>query len=368
MSTVTTTKLDTSRSLPPTDSENGSLRVAATFNYWATASLPTINEIQAIFSGRSTDTRAVPCIVHDLRAHDLSQYNLNEHAFAVLRHSSALLPPHSATVPSFHDNELMTSAYWPELISLLKSALGVRSAVAINTTVRDIPASSPKQLNPDNPRADPKASFHPFFVVHGDYTPAGARGHMRAMLPSYFEDNSCQESTTPEEKAKFFALRQEILNAEDAAIAADGVRDQWDWSGRNYNGPRWAMLSVWRPLETVLRDPLAIMDPRTLFTGKPQAQTYAKFERMYRARPGFEPEYKSENMLPIAPSDDEEHWWYWLSEQKPDEVYTLKLFDSEAHREGSQVAECVAHSAFNLPDQDQQPLRRSAEVRVMVIW
>lgn len=345
--------------------------VPATFNYWGIEDLPEVSEIQKIFNGSSPHLRSVPTTVRDIRRYGLSHFTLNAHAFQVLQHSSSLLPPQSPTVQDFHDADLMRSTYWPELTSLLKTQLGVRAAVAINTTVRDIPADGEKQLNPNNPRADPKTSFHPFFVVHGDYTPAGGRGHMRAILPSFFEDNDCQASTSAEEREQFWRLRGEILRAEDAAMAAEGVTDQWRWSGRNYAGPRWAMLSVWRPLETVRRDPLAVMDPASLFNGKSAGRRlpYASFERMYRQRPGFEEEYKSENMLPIAPRDGtQQHQWYYIRDQKAEEVLALKLFDSEAHKEGSSVAPCLPHSAFALPEQDDMPLRRSAEVRVMVIW
>lgn len=342
--------------------------VLASFNYWGIEDLPKVSEIQQIFNGSSPHLRSVPMTVRDARSSGLSHFSLDTHAFQILRHSSSILPPRTPGVPDFHVPDLMQLTYWPELVGLLKAQLGVRAAVAINTTVRDIPADGLKQLNPNNPRADPKTSFHPFFIVHGDYTPAGARGHMRAMLPTFFEDNGCSTSTTAEERDAFFRLRNEILDAENAAMAAEGVEDQWNWSGSNYPGPRWAMLSVWRPLETVQRDPLAVMDPGSLFNGA-SAKPFASFERIYRQRPGFEAEYKSENMLPIAPqAGQQQHQWYYISEQTPEEVFALKLFDSEAHKAGSSVAPCLPHSAFALPDQEDKPLRRSAEVRVMIIW
>ena len=261
----------------------------------------------------------------------------------------------------------MKSTYWPELISLLKSRLGVRSAVAINTSVRDVSEIADKDFNTNNPRANPKQSLAPFFVVHGDYTPGGARAHLRALLPTFFQDNGCMGGTTAQEREEFFRLRDEVVAAEEEGMKLEGVDDQWQWSGKNYAGPRWAILSVWRPLETVHRDPLAVMDSRTLFRQSIE-KPYVPFERMYKDRPGFVKEYKSENMLPIAPQNGEEHMWYYISEQRPEEVYALKLFDSEAHRQASNVAECSAHSAFSLPGQESEELRKSVEVRVVIIW
>ena len=259
----------------------------------------------------------------------------------------------------------MRTKYWPELVSMVKSELGLRAAVSINTTVRDV--SQIEKFNVDNPRANPKMSFHPFFVVHGDYTPAGARGHLNAMLPSFFEDNGCIEGTSEQERSHFLNLRNEIVAAEKKAMTEEGVSDSWQWSGKNYEGPRWCMLSVWRPLETVNRDPLAVMDPKSLFKNDGR-RPYVPFARVYKDRPGFEKEYRSENVLPIAPKDGDEYKWYYIGEQKPEEVYALKLFDSEAHKEGSEAAECVAHSAFSLPGQETEEPRKSAEVRMVVVW
>lgn len=147
----------------------------ASFNYWGTDALPQVSDIHDIFGGTSSSLRGVSCTVSDIRPHGLRSFNLSTHAFQILQHSSALLPPQSTSVPDFHDSSLITSTYWPELISLLKSQLAVRSAVAINTTVRDVGNTASRDFNSANPRANPKQSFNPFFLVHGDYTPAGAR-------------------------------------------------------------------------------------------------------------------------------------------------------------------------------------------------
>ncbi len=150
-------------------------------------------------------------------------------------------------------------------------------------------------------------------------------------------------------------------------MEAEGVADQWDWSGKNYNGPRWGYLSVWRALETVHRDPLGVMDPRSMF--RPEVEKpYIGLQRVYNDRPGFEKKFRSENPLIVAPGSGNEHKWYYISQQTPEEVYALKLFDSDAHKEGSEVSQFAAHSAFSLPEQEDARARRSVEVRVMVIW
>ena len=99
----------------------------------------------------------------------------------------------------------------------------------------------------------------------------------------------------------------------------EGVSDQWDWSGTNYQGPRWGYLSVWRAFETVHSDPLAVMDPPTLFRGE-LTKPYVGLQRIYNERPGFVKRFKSENPLIVAPERGEEHRWYYISQQQAEEV------------------------------------------------
>ncbi|KIW38863.1 uncharacterized protein PV06_08691 [Exophiala oligosperma] len=346
-------------------------RVEGIFNYWSRPSPPAVEEVFSVFNGTSSSQKSVRCDVSDIRTHGLSSFHLASHGFQILRHSSSLLPPQTDRIPDFHDDQTTKDLYWPEVTSLIQSTLKARSAIAITTTVRDVSEVVETNQNHGNPRANKNQRFQPFTVVHGDYTPPGARGHMRAMLPTFFEDNGMSGSNTPAERERFFSLRDQIIKAEDEAMAREGgVTDQWSWSGENYAGPRWMMLSVWRPLETVHRDPLAVMDPKSLLLkpGQEGKPPYALFTRMYRDRPGFEKEYQSENLLPLAPENGADHKWYYISEQKPDEVYALKLFDSEAQKQDSNVAPWVAHSAFPLPGQEGRDARKSVEIRVMVIF
>ena len=364
-STTTTTTTETPHGSSLTlQSEN---TVKADFSYWNTKDLPDVSEIGAIFNGGSERLHPVPSTVTDMRSFGPSSFNLTTHGFQVLKHASSALPPQSTSVPDFHDDNFVKPTYWPELIMMLKSQLGLRSAAALNTTVRDVSKIEeyPSHLNP---RANPNKSFQPFRFVHGDYTAAGARGHLRAMLPSYFEDNGNTVGTSQEEQEDFFRLQQEIIAAEDKAMEEESVDDPWQWSGKNYAGPRWGILSVWRPLETVYRDPLAVMDARTLFKKDLEGSAWVPFTRTYSDRSGFVPAYKSENLLPLAPDDGDAYQWYYLSEQKPEEVLALKLFDSQAHQHESKAVYCGPHSAFTLPGTEERSPRRSAEVRVFVIW
>ncbi|KPI42848.1 uncharacterized protein AB675_2110 [Cyphellophora attinorum] len=337
----------------------------ASFNFYASPDKPDISEIASIFGGTSRRLKAVPCP---------ETYVISPSAAA-------------SSVPDFFDNDYVQERYWPELTTALRSQLGLRSAIAMNTTTRDVrPETTAREINHLNPRED-KKSLGGFFVVHGDYSPAGGRAHLRHVLPTFFDDTKCLEPiTTPEERTKFFQLWNSIQAAEQQAILEEqgGTEEQhmWAWSGRNYTGPRWAIFSVWRPLEVVQSDPMGIMDARSFFSSSSlheDGDQYVIYDRTYKDRPGFTSSYRSENILPIAPSatapveatTQQAYRFFWVPDQTPEEIYVLKLFDSEAQtirgrRAG--VVECAPHSAFTLPDQDGKPARRSVEVRVFAIW
>jgi hypothetical protein len=341
--------------------------LTASFNYWGSTEQPQESEILDLISGKATHSRAVECPVMDIRPLGLSSFNLEKHGFQVLRHASKLVPPQSETVPDMKDPTVGIHQYWPEVMAMLKSQLGVRCAIGAGMVVRDKTENKPSDYDPTKPRTMVGKSLQPFFMVHGDWTEKGTRSHLRALKPDFFEDTHSVQATTEEERNEFFRLREEIMAAEDEAIKAEGVSDLWDWSGKGYNGPRWAYFSIWRALETVQRDPLAVLDAKSLF--RPEVEKpYVAFQRLYPDRPGFEANFRSENPMIVAPERGDQHQWYYISHQTPEEVYALKIFDSDAGKGGSEVTPWVGHSAFRLPAQEDKEPRRSVEVRMLAIW
>lgn len=228
----------------------------------------------------------------------------------------------------------------------------------MNITVRDVVTLDTGSFDPTNPRAKHATSFAPFFVVHGDYTAEVARAHLRAVAPTFFEGLGSAPYITPEERETFFKLHSEVVAAQDAAMKEAGVDDA-RWDGSNYAGPRWGMFSVWRPLSTVRRHPLAIMNPRDL-------GPFVELHRVYRSRPGFAEEYKTTNLFARGPKG-KQHRWYYLPEQKVDEVYAIKLFDSDSQKKNGPVFG-APHSAFDTKGTNHLPARRSIVCRAIVIW
>ncbi|KAF7528061.1 hypothetical protein G7054_g10263 [Neopestalotiopsis clavispora] len=352
----------------------------ASFNYYSLETKPKLDDL-SIINGTSTDITSRDLPVVDLRSLEqpLSSYHHETHGFQILHQPL----PIDASHASVHDSGVMSAQYFPAMVTLLKESLGLRAAVVINHTLRDLPSQEDTHVDPKNPRPKGK-SLAPFFIAHSDYTPAAARAHFRAMTPRWFAETDTEVGTTPVEREEFFRLREEIISAEDAAIRESGIsveqsdRDgeatdtttvngkggHWNWDGTGYTGPRYAMFSIWRPWETVQRDPLAVMDTRGLDL------QYIPLPRAYKNRPGCVKEYYNENVLVKPPKrgDTSLHKWCYVSEQKPEEVLAIKFYDSEVLRTGAQKPIMCPHSAFHAEGMEDKPVRRSCELRVWCVW
>ncbi|ETS77293.1 hypothetical protein PFICI_11167 [Pestalotiopsis fici W106-1] len=367
----------TTLTLPSDTAEHGNLKQShriknASFNYYSLDTRPELDDL-SIFNGTSTDTTSRDLPVVDLRSlvEPLSSYQHETHGFQILHQPLPIEASHA----SVHDASVMSSQYFPAMVSLLKERFQLRSAVIINHTLRDVSsAQEDHHVDPKNPRPKGK-SLAPFFLAHSDYTPAAARAHFRAMTPQWFAETDTEVGTTQAERDEFFRLREEIISAEDAAMresgltpdGTDGVNGKgghWEWDGTGYTGPRYAMFSIWRPWETVYRDPLAVMDTRGLDL------QYVALPRSYKHRPGCVKEYYNENVLvkPPEEGDISSHRWCYISEQKAEEVLAIKFYDSEVLRSSAEKPLMCPHTAFHAEGMEEKPLRRSCELRVWCIW
>ena len=144
-----------------------------------------------------------------------------------------------------------------------------------------------------------------------------------------------------------------------------------------YDGPRWALFSIWRPLKTVRRDPLALSSTATF-----PKEDYVPFSVLFPTGvKGCDDDedgdgdgdgsagHREEVYLAHGSSKEgEEHEWYWIKEQQPEEVLVIQLLDSEAEKEGRGVAGGVMHSAVTLEGTEHEEARESVEVRCCAIW
>jgi hypothetical protein len=116
---------------------------------------------------------------------------------------------------------------------------------------------------------------------------------------------------------------------------------------------RFQIINVWRPIKTIRKDPLAVAGANTV-----NDDELVPIKLVYPHRTG-----ETYSVRPAKEGrTDGGHKWFYLFEQKPDEVTLIKCFDSKTDGR----ARRVPHSAF-VDDEfvDAEP-RESIEVRTLV--
>lgn len=174
-----------------------------------------------------------------------------------------------------------------------------------------------------------KIKTGPARYAHLDYTAAGLKSEVR----------NCRFDISTE--------AEDIIAAEDSAVA----------DGKTYEGRRYAAYSVWRPLKPVTRDPLAMCDRNSL-DNKDLFECTTK-------RPGIKGPYLSDMYL-VSGAHAQQQRWYWLKDQKPDEVLVVQFFDSHASQEGRPVG--APHGSPELLGIENDDWRESFEVRCIAFW
>ncbi len=111
-------------------------------------------------------------------------------------------------------------------------------------------------------------------------------------------------------------------------------------------------ITVWRPFRIVYKDPLAIMDGRSC--------SQSEFVE-YNVRKADAGSHVYETMsYVLVPSDA--HRWYYLHEQKEDECWLIKNYDTEDNR-GPRF---TPHVSFMDKAYEGREKRESVEVRLFV--
>jgi hypothetical protein len=116
---------------------------------------------------------------------------------------------------------------------------------------------------------------------------------------------------------------------------------------------RYVYLGAWRPLRTLRRDPLAVCD----------ATTVPDTDYQLRLRE-FRSGVKSGNYVMSHAKTEQQHQWYYMPEMEPDEIVVFKGYDTDQRRPGWRCP----HTAFKLPNSDQEPSRESIEARIVCFW
>lgn len=179
--------------------------------------------------------------------------------------------------------------------------------------------------------------------IHLDYAPRGARTHLRRYHP------------------QLTAAASSVIAAEDR-LAAAGVDLPTSYGSRP-DCPRWGLLSIWRPLKPVRRDPLALGDTRT-FRPEDYVPVIVKTPNL-----GVEGDHGTHDAESYLARYSEGHKWYWVDGMRPEEVLVIGLFDSEREKEDPIAGGGTLHSSIDLGEVDEaEEARESIELRCLAIW
>jgi hypothetical protein len=265
--------------------------VATTLNYWDDPGDGSPPTPIVIAKGRITNerpNRAYNYVVTDVSG-DEDKYTLDTAGFQYCRHSSC--------EKDFVDEAAITSAYYNECEELLKTITGANRIFFINHKVRRGPTQW-HHLGLENLK-----NRGPVTKTHVDQSYAGAELRLRYDLP--------------DEADELLKKRYQIIN-------------------------------IWRPIATILKDPLAIADARSvpdadLVEADMVEHDFAGKQWVVRHSPN--------------------HRWYYKYRMTPEDVLLIKCFDSE-----TSVARRALHSAFEDAAQRDQESRQSIEVRCLVFY
>ncbi|KAF3392456.1 hypothetical protein F1880_008658 [Penicillium rolfsii] len=228
-------------------------------------------------------TVQVATTVHDISGHELD-YSLDSHGFQLYYHQSKEI--------DFVDDEKIKREYYPETEQLLKDATGASKIFIFDHTIR----------RPAKDGAPANTLRRPVQRVHIDQSYSASKNRVSHHLP--------------DEAPELLKGRYQIIN-------------------------------VWRPIKTILKDPLAVADAHTV----PDSDL-VPIGLIYPDRAG--------ETYGVKP--DPNIKWYYRYGQTPDLVTLIKCFDSKTDGR----ARRVPHTAFVNPETEGEPERESIEVRALV--
>ena len=148
-----------------------------------------------------------------------------------------------------------------------------------------------------------------------------------------------------------------------ATLVRDSKLEEIPEEAEKLKNVRWAIINLWRPLNPVTRDNMALCDARTVDENDLTA-VYADIpEELRNAKTGYNFAAKSRSEAWEVKANPGSHKWYYAANMQPNEALLIKQFDSKLHR----VARRTPHSAFSAKD-DHGPTRQSIEVRCLCFW
>ena len=271
-------------------------QVRATFNYTQDVT-PKLTELYFYESEKAKDIHEPGDAAHEMPVWDgwekAAQFSVDKHGFSI--HDFESKYPDG----KWEDDELMREKFYPEVVEFLKKAVGATRVLVFDHTIRT-------NRNAQKPLQDEKNTSQraPVSLVHCDYTAESGPVRVQQLLKDEAED---------------------LLSR------------------------RVAFLNVWKPLNKVEENPLAMCDVESS-----PPDDFFKLYLRYRERTG-------ENYVM---RHNPAHRWYYFPEMTADKVILLKTFDSDENR-----ARFVGHSAFKDPtSKPDAPIRESVEIRTIAFF
>ncbi|RDL38508.1 Uncharacterized protein BP5553_02848 [Venustampulla echinocandica] len=265
--------------------------VATEFNYWddpGDGNGPT-----PIFIGKGRISNLRPHLPHSFVVSDVSgdedQYTLDSHGFQYYGRESK--------EKEFDDEKRIEADYYPECEQLLKDITGASRIHIFNHKVRRGPTHW-HHLGMKN-----LANRGPVTKTHVDQSYEGAELRLRWEFP--------------EEADELVKKRYQIIN-------------------------------VWRPIKTILKDPIAVADSNSV----PDEDLVGAVM--------IEDGYRGESWVV---RHNPAHHWHYKHQLRPEEVLLIKCFDSD-----KSVSRRALHSAFEDPAYRDREDRQSIEVRCLVLY
>ncbi|KAJ5758187.1 uncharacterized protein N7511_006881 [Penicillium nucicola] len=246
---------------------------------------------------RLSDKRSVT--IHDVRNAD-KEFQLDVNGFQFYKHP---LP----TMPNY-GSETIKNHIYPDTVRFLKENLGVSRVEIFEHVLRNAH---------DDTVSETTGERGPSYVVHVDHSCHGANKILREVVPEADVDHLTQT--------------------------------------------RWALINVWRPLETVHKDPLAVCDAQSSGDDDVVELFVDFFDETAAA--AKEKRVDVQWSVVFGQYSAAQEWWY-MSKMTTEDLVAFKIFDTQ----GGNDTWCM-HSSFPDPKtSDSQVPRKSIEVRCFVFW
>jgi len=121
----------------------------------------------------------------------------------------------------------------------------------------------------------------------------------------------------------------------------------------------WATYNIWRPVKTVRRDALALLDTRSADRNQLVSARFDRGDGHIVSMDWLESGLKAEE------SDEAlKHQWYYMHHQEPDEVVAFKIYDSDPTAKSNGTP----HTAVHIPGTEDEETRVSIEIRCFAIF